>query len=185
MVRLEQLLESGANPNNYTCACEVPLSFAASKCSESALRQLIVAGAKTTNTWAELALRNSIQARCSTEVISVLLDGGVDPNASYYLGDTVLMDAVRQNNLAVARLLLQRGADPNRVARWEGHVMATIGETTPLILAANLDSVEMVALLLEFGAQPGMKDVFGYSARRMALEKGYLDVASLLPEELP
>src|SRR5258705_3750941 len=77
MVRLEQLLKSGASPNNYTCACEVPVSFAARLCNKDALRQLIDAGASTTNTWAELALRNSIQARCGTEVVGLLLDAGV------------------------------------------------------------------------------------------------------------
>ena len=48
------------------------------------------------------------------EIVMELLDSGVDPNAEDSKGETAIMAAVSGKHAAVARLLVERGADPSR-----------------------------------------------------------------------
>jgi hypothetical protein len=48
-----------------------------------------------------------------TNAVSLLLDAGADINARHEGGDTALHHALRMSHFAVARLLIQRGADQN------------------------------------------------------------------------
>ncbi|VDM24840.1 unnamed protein product [Hydatigera taeniaeformis] len=66
---------------------------------------------------------------------------------------TTLSQAVRDNNLAVARQLLQNGADPN--------VDAEESSSKPLIAATASDNMEMMQLLLEYGARTYFCDHHG------------------------
>jgi ankyrin repeat protein len=134
--RVQTLLEDGANPNNYTCGRGYPLPYAAHLCNLDAARLLIDAGASTTDIPAELALRNAVRG-CSTDVIELLLQRGINPNANYYLGDTILMTAIHRNDVEIVSLLLERSANPEQVGRYEGYVIPRLKETTPLILAAS------------------------------------------------
>ncbi|MBY0491611.1 MAG: ankyrin repeat domain-containing protein [Gemmatimonadaceae bacterium] len=87
--------------------------------------------------------RLAVPADQRLDTVRALLDAGADPNASVALPDTgdaisALYFPCVRNNVAVARLLLERGANP------------TDGEA--LYHAAQLGHVDTLDLLLAFGA---------------------------------
>jgi len=71
--------------------------------------------------------------------------------------------AVHNNNVALARLFIERGADVNAIGK-AGY--------TPLLLAASIDfgDTEMMALLLEAGARVDIKSPAGKTALDLARE---------------
>ena len=100
-------------------------------------------------------------------------------------GETPLMLAALNNKLALAKLLIQRGADVNQAGWTPLHYAATKGHidmmrlmidnsayldaesphgTTPLMMAAHYGTPMAVKLLLEEGADPRIKNKLGLSA---------------------
>jgi ankyrin repeat protein len=76
------------------------------------------------------------------------LERGVDPDTEDpYTGWTPLIWAIKEQHIHVVRLLLERGADPNRPAR-RGR--------TPLIWSASRGAPEAVKLLLLHGAEANL-----------------------------
>jgi hypothetical protein len=104
-----------------------------------------------------------------------LLDSGADINAKHSSGDRPVLFIVagamqtsdvdyRANLLGVAKLLLQRGANPD--------AQTPIGKTA-LMLAAEAGDPELVELLLSKGANPSLKDASGHTALALAQTKGH------------
>ncbi|MBO5285086.1 MAG: ankyrin repeat domain-containing protein, partial [Alphaproteobacteria bacterium] len=75
----------------------------------------------------------------------VLLEAGADINQGDNQGRTVLMEAVQNNDLAMVRKLLEKGADVNQQTTdfWGG---------TALMIAAEKGNEDIVRLLLQAGA---------------------------------
>ena len=119
-------------------------------------------------------------------------------------GETPLIIACMKGNLAVAKLLLDAGADANRsqlngnsplhFAAWSGnkfigndliaaHAQADAqngnGET-PLILAAREGNNEFVSLLVEHGADVNLADNLQHTALYYASERGYNEITEIL-----
>jgi ankyrin repeat protein len=103
---------------------------------------------------------------------SMIAKGNV--NAKNNQGVTVLMAAILKNNVQVAQMLVDKGADVS--AKTEAGL-------TPLMFAASVGNPAMVKLLLAKGADAAVKDQLGKTASDYAKEKGFVEVADLLEKK--
>jgi uncharacterized protein len=149
---------------------KTPLTQAAVRNDVGALRRLLDAGHKADeggDSWTALiwASRSG-----SIEAIDFLLDSGADVNLPGPTGDdwdaTPLQHAILQRQPAAVRLLLDRGADPNRGAG--------PGSLTPLLLAAGDTDPAILKLLLAHGADPAIEDDNGATPLSRAVSAGTL-----------
>lgn len=112
------------------------------------------------------------------ETAAKLLQAGADANLKSRdgkLNNTPLHAAIAGNGIAVVRLLLAHGGDPN--ARCEGELRRGF---TPLHVAAHFNRAEMVPLLLAHGADPLLTNAAAQTAEAYALAKGNDGLAALL-----
>jgi len=114
------------------------------------VRHLLDAGAdaNSVNDYGSTPLGEAAVA-ANTDVIRALLDAGADIEQRGPDGQTPLMVLARSNNVAAARLLLERGAVVDVRESWR--------DQTALIWAAAQAQPEMLALLLEYGADPNAR----------------------------
>jgi len=93
--------------------------------------------------------------------IRALCARGADPNEpSGGNGWTPLLHAIHKNQIESVKALLDAGANIDRTSP---------SQTSPLMMAAGYGSEEMVALLLQRGANPRLSDDEGASALDYAL----------------
>ena len=104
----------------------------------------------------------------SLDTIKVLLDAGADVNLPGPTGDdwdaTPLQHAILARQAGAVRLLLDRGADPNRVADSTA--------PAPLLLAAGDTDPTFVNLLLAHGADAAIEDDSGVTPLSRAVSAG-------------
>ncbi|WP_337098575.1 M48 family metallopeptidase [Paenibacillus sp. YIM B09110] len=137
--------------------------------------------------------------------VTELLQAGADPNTTDYDGWTVLMSAADQNNLEMAKALLDSGASIDLIEEEYENTALTVAITggyvemakllldhqadpnlqdsygwTPLMTAASHGDESAVMLLLEYGADPSTIDDSGWAASDYALESGYEELAEKL-----
>ncbi len=156
LVRL--LLQKGADPDVPNKHGETALMNAAKGLREKAVEAMIAGGA-------DLGLRDGRGqtalfiacnvARSDTPVIGALLDAGADPNAADNTGIMPLM-------LAAAR-----GGDANIDALVAKKALLDAQDAdgrTALIWAARLGTVAVARKLLDFGADPTLRDEEGKTA---------------------
>jgi ankyrin repeat protein len=94
------------------------------------------------------------------------------PPAESLLGQSLLHDLARENDVLTAETLIDRGADCDRTDA-QGR--------TPLHEAAFFGSTEMASFLLDSGARLDAEvEPFGHTALYLAVERGHLSVAQLL-----
>jgi ankyrin repeat protein len=110
-----------------------------------------------------------------TDIVQWLLDNGADVNqaAANPQRVTALHAAVARGNLPLARVLLERGANPN-VQQMTG--------LTPLHEAAANGHIELVHLLVERGAQINAQTDAGRTPTEFATDRHHDDVAAWLRE---
>ena len=106
----------------------------------------------------------------SLDKITSLLDAGADVNQPGPTGDdwdaTPLQHAILARQASAVRLLLDRGADPNRVPGPKS--------PAPLLLAAGDPDPTFVTLLLAHGADPAIEGENGVTALTRAVSAGSL-----------
>jgi ankyrin repeat protein len=153
-------------------------------------------------------------ARGAAPEVAALLRGGVSANAADAEGMPALMTATLFGNEELMKLLLDRGADPNKVdragvsalmlavpdvekvrlllARGANVNARSSTDRTPLLVAAAFPGTsEVIRLLLENGADIRARDRAGATALALATRSADVDVVRLLvekgldPAELP
>jgi ankyrin repeat protein len=104
----------------------------------------------------------------SLDTIKRLLDSGADVNQPGPTGDdwdaTPLQHAILARQSGAVRLLLDRGADPNRAASPKS--------PAPLLLAAGDPDPTFVSLLLAHGADPAIEGENGVTPLSRAVSAG-------------
>jgi len=105
--------------------------------------------------------------------LRLLLDHGADPNARDKDGKTPLHYAVTRRDRYGVKLLLEYGAEVDED-------LAAALRLTPLHQAALRGSAEEVERLLNSGADPNVRDVFGRTPLHYAAARNHKAVAELL-----
>ena len=104
------LLDRGADPNDNETPYHAPETF-----DNSALKVLVESGKLTAESLATILLRKTDWH--DFDAIKWLLSRGLDPDVMTHFGKTALHNAIlSDNDLAIVELLLDRGADPTRIA---------------------------------------------------------------------
>ena len=147
------------------------LTQAAARNDVAAIRHLLKDGHKADeggDSWTALIWASRTG---SIDAITVLLDDGAEVNLPGSTGDnwdaTPLQHAILQRQPAVVRLLLDRGADPNRGTG--------PGSVTPLLLAAGDTDPASLNLLLAHGADPAVEGENGVTPLARAVSAGTLN----------
>jgi ankyrin repeat protein len=146
---VEQLLGKGANVNARAARSQTALMWAVSQEHPDVVKLLLAHGADVharTDVWSQMV---AVPPHGLPEYNRVIPQGG----------DTALMFAARSGDLASARLLIAAGANVNDKDAWG--VSATV-------LAAHSGYRELVALLLEKGADPNAAEA-GFTALHNAI----------------
>lgn len=102
------------------------------------------------------------------DIVSLLINAGADVNA--YGESTPLQDACIID-LKIAKLLAHAGADIDKINKYN---------ETALMIASASGKKEVVEWLLEEGANPQIKDVFGETALDKSLKRKYDNITNLL-----
>jgi ankyrin repeat protein len=159
----EKLLAAGANPNAHLLSGETPLMKAARQGNLATVRALLASkadpnaqegkGGQTALMWA----MSERQAAVAEELVR----HGADVNARSKTGFTALMFAAQQGDVVSARILLKAKANPNDAIPKSG--------ATPLIIASAIGKPDVVALLLDNGANPNAVDANGFTSLHHAV----------------
>lgn len=109
------------------------------------------------------------------DVIGLLLDAGLDVNATNAVGNTALNIAASCLHFRSVDLLLSRKANPN---------IANRDEYTPLHWVAYKNDVRIAQRLLESGAKPSARDDRGISPLDEARKQGNSQIVALLEKRM-
>jgi len=112
-----------------------------------------------------------------TSVVRYLLEQGAKLDAKDENGRTALMYASSGPYAETVELFLKKGAKVN--------VQGTLEGFTALMTAAAEGQLEVVRLLLGYGADPDLKDEDGDTAESFAEQKGHSAVVDLLKNPPP
>ena len=137
------LVDAGADVKAGSKAGVTPLHVA---WRDEAIVRLLLAHSADVHAKTQIGATPLIVAASATgseKVVQLLLDKGADANAAENRGVTPLIAAAGVGNTAAAKLLLERGANPNAYAAGVGQKTVT-----PLLGAAHNGDVELTRLLL-------------------------------------
>ncbi|RYP81840.1 hypothetical protein DL770_005795 [Monosporascus sp. CRB-9-2] len=114
------------------------------------------------------------------ELLGLLLKGDVNINAMVVPGATLLQLAIEDRNTGVVRFLLERGADINLPDGTDSsplHLLASHHEF--LWFPPSMD-IRIMEMSLGHGANPEIRDRFGFRPVDIAIVHGKWDIAGLL-----
>jgi ankyrin repeat protein len=178
MHRLMLFLGMGTALLTTACndATDTPLTAAAAQNDAANVRRLLAAGHSPDESGrGGVTALMSAARHGAVDAMAALLDAGADPNrfdardgVSPVAGAnrwTPLLHAIHKQQPEAARLLLERGADPNLGA---AHGLA------PLLMAADDPDPTIVELLLAYGANPRVEGRGGMTPLTQAVSGGAL-----------
>jgi ankyrin repeat protein len=176
LARVNRLLDSGLSPNTPMDgkSFDPPLVGAIVDDNEGIFTLLVERGADVngSNKYGLTPLHTAALIGNSRAVLWLCAAGAnVNATAADYGRMTPLHIAALQNQIEVARRLLEAGADPN---------LKDIEGKTPLHFAAQYADLAMVRLLLTHNSDLTQRDAKGLSALEMARREGKSDIVALL-----
>lgn len=191
---VKRLLDGGANPNARAEKSGVtPLMYCAKAGSAAAVNLLINRGAEV-NAVESRRGQNALMWAISNhhaDVVRALIEHRSDfrakskgnlpaqyGNPERKSGFSPLLFAARYGDVAIARVLLDAGADVNE---------ATPEDGSALVVAATGGHEKLALLLLERGADPKATDAYGATALHYAARPGMLELTGFefYAERLP
>ncbi|UOY94580.1 ankyrin repeat domain-containing protein [Ectobacillus sp. JY-23] len=101
------------------------------------------------------------------KVVKELLKEGVNINARDYKGQTAIMIATYNNDVATAKLLIDAGADVN---------IQDDMQNNPFLYAGAEGYIDILKLTIMAGANPRITNRYGGTALIPAAEHGYVEV---------
>lgn len=177
------LIQNGVNPNIKTDFENTPLILAALYDNVETVKILLEFGAdvniknqEKNNALMEMLDNNWINKITpdALRIIEILINAGIDVNATNVYGETPILLAVKKNNFELVKLLLNSGANPN--VSFGGY------EITPLKIAASNGNFDIVKILLQAGANPNASNQEGETAASMLSE--YKDIEHIQIRDL-
>jgi ankyrin repeat protein len=175
---MRRLLAAGADPDAFDGTGETPLMIAAAIGVAAAAEALLEHGAQVDRrdeTYAQTALMFAARA-ARTELVTLLLTAGADPNARTRIGDTpewILPNSRAGFGFGIG--IVRGGLPADRGMR-----PAIPGGLTPLLYAARSGAVAAAGLLLEAGADLEEPDANGITPLLMAVSNNQVEAAHLL-----
>ena len=197
-----ELLDQGADPNADDLDHITPLHLAVWNQDEEVREALLSAGAM--DLWTPL---HEAAAQGSTKQIAELLNAGANPNAPDATRFTPLHHAARHGHAEVVAALIDAGANLNVpsagamsevaqrlvgqfvfamfapfmvLAGADGDVDTIDGEWTPLHLATRYGHAEVVAVLLNAGANANARTSHGRTSLYFATQSGHAGIQAAL-----
>jgi ankyrin repeat protein len=169
------LLNAGANagaPNRYKVT---PLFLAATNGNAAIIDSLLRKGADANgvSTEGETPLMTAALTGKPDAMQSLLNAGARADTVEPVRGQTALMWAAAEGNVAAANLLLKHGADLKAKSK---------SGFTPLLFAVRNGHIDMVKALLQQGADANDAAPDGTSAMNMAIVNAYFELAAVLLE---
>ncbi len=180
---IQLLVEAGANVdqvNQYAQTVDEyhPLSAAVVKCNQEAAAELAFkTKPKLKKQVLKMALFQAVEEENAETVETLLNTYEVDVNIFRSgvwskRGWSILMDASEAGNLAIVKMLVEAGADPNYADGDEGK--------TPLMCAIATQNLELVRYLIKAGANVNTPNMNGKTPLMRAAELGTIQVAEAL-----
>lgn len=193
------MLKYGADPNYAISAdTEAPLAAAIIARKLSLVHLLLIYGGDANHLTAEgnTPLISAIDKKTPKKLVDLLLEYGAEVNAKSREGKTALFEAITSNRVDLVTALLERGADPNlpgpKHPLWPSTYNAPVlkvllahganSKKAPgnMELAASLNNIESVRLLLEAGVDPNAKKDGVYTPLCTSIRDDRPDIFQLL-----
>lgn len=174
---IKTLADLGANPNRLSNGI-TPLSRAVEKENIATTAMLIRVGADPSipNADGEIPLYQAVQLNHSV-MAGVLLHRSPKPDADANwqtpIGETLTNMALAQENTALLRVLVEKGANVNSIDYMEN---------TPLHIAAERGMEDAVTLLLNYGAYVDAVNIMGTTPIMAAAQRGHDNIAGQLAQ---
>ena len=193
------LLKYGADPNLSTGPeLESPLSVAAIANNVRFAHLLLMYGGSPNQPTAngDTLVIASINKKTPTKLIDMLLGYGADPNEKSREGKTALFEAITNGRVDIVASLLEHGANPNlpgpKHMLWPSTYHPQVLQTLlasgadykkcPGImeLAASINSIESIRILLKAGVDPNAKKDGVYTPLCTSIRDDRSDIFQLL-----
>ncbi|XP_035460670.2 ankyrin repeat and SOCS box protein 9-like [Scophthalmus maximus] len=145
------LMENGAHVNSSTVDGHTPLSEACARGHATCVSLLLQQGATPVGTSQSSSPIHRAAAKGHPECIAPLVQYGADVDQHIDQSGSPLHVACSNQHLSAARKLLQLGATVNK----------GVSGDLPLHIAARLSHPELVSLLLDHGADQGLRNLEG------------------------
>ncbi|KAK9498629.1 hypothetical protein O3M35_003218 [Rhynocoris fuscipes] len=179
---VELLIREGASVNCHTLKKFTPLHIAAcSKDCEEVLHLLIAAGAKTDALDIEdrSALHFAVEENNITAT-RVLLEAGLDPMIVDFFGRNVVVSACMTGNIEILELLLGKLGHKLDVINYQS------GDGWTLLMeAVQFKHIDIVKLLIRYGADTSLQEGRGLLALHLAAHSGRTDILKLILDNTP